>query len=238
MPRFKVEGFGNEVKEAEAGSFAPYDGPIPPKNTLLRVKVKQLKMKVNKNNNFMLNCVVEVDMPEGHPSAKYNGCPAWWNGNLTKESAGYVNAFLKSIAGSEIKGKKLINEFWDKGVNLIGGNKPTKENPLGIAAIGSMKIDADNPPTGYILSKTKKNFQDKSITEMDVAEWVLPKSATEGEKVDDDGEVVDEVEEEDGVEVEQEDSDVTDEDDENDTDEDDENDTDEDDGQYSDEPPF
>lgn len=225
MPRFKVEGFGDEVKEAEAGSYEVYDGPIPPKNTLVRVKVKQLKLKINKNNNPMLNCVVEVHMPDGHALAKYNKCPAWWNGNLTKESAGYVNAFLRSIAGSEAKGKKLIADFWDKGMNLIGGSKPTKDSPLGIAALGSMKIDENNPPIGYILTKVKNKYGGQpGEKEMDIASWVLPKSAIEGDKVDDDGEVVDEIEEEDGVEVEQEeDGDVV---------------EDEDDGQYSDEPPF
>lgn len=230
MPRFKVEGFGDEVKEAEAGGFSVYDGELPPKNSLVRVRVKQLKLKINKNNAPMLNCVVEVDMPEGHKLAKYNGCPAWWNGNLTKESAGYVNAFLRSIAGSEIKGKKLIADFWDKGMNLIGGTKPTKDSPLAIAALGSMKIDENNPPRGYILTKTKNKFGGSAgEKEMDIASWVLPKSAVEGDKVDDDGEVVEEIEEEDGVEVEQEeDGDLDPEDDAGD----------EDDGQYSDEPPF
>lgn len=230
MPRFKLEGFGNEVKEAEAGTFAPYDGPIPPSKTLLRVKVKQLRLKVNKNNDFMLNCVVEVDMPAGHDSAKYNGCPAWWNGNLTKESAGYVNAFLRSIAGSEPKAKRLINDFWDKGMGLIGGDKPTKDKPLLIKALGSMPIDPEKPPTGYILSKTKSKYKGApGEKEMDVAEWVLPKSATEGTPVGDGGEEVEEViEEEDGVEVEQEeDGDLDPEDDEP-----------LDQTEYSDEPPF
>jgi hypothetical protein len=186
-----------------------------------------LKLKINKSNNPMLNCVVEIDMPEGHALAKFNGCPAWWNGNLTKESAGYVNAFLRSIAGSEAKGKKLISEFWDKGMNLIGGTKPTKDSPLAIGALGGMKIDENNPPRGYILTKTRNKFGGTAgEKEMDIASWVLPKSAIEGEKVDDSGEVVDEIEEEDGVEVEQEDGDV------------DEEAVDEDDGEYSDEPPF
>lgn len=225
MPRFKVEGFGQEAKEAEAGSYAPYDGPIPPKNTMLRVKVKQLRLKINKNNDPMLNCVVEVDMPEGHKDAKYNGCPAWWNGNIAKGSEGYINAFLRSLAGSDPKGKKLINDFWDKGMNLIGDGKPSKDKAVPIGALGSMKIDADKPPTGYILSKVKSKYKgEPGEKEMDIAEWVLPKSAVEGDKVDDDGEVVDEIEEEDGVEVEQEeDGDVDSEDDS---------------GEYSDEPPF
>lgn len=223
MPRFKVEGFGSEVKEAEAGSFSVYEGDLPPKNSLVRVKVKQLKLKLNKNEQPMLNCVVEIDMPEGHKLAKYNGCPAWWNGNITKEGAGYINAFLRSLAGSEAKGKKLISDFWDKGINLVGEGKPSKAG-VPIAALGSMKVDPDNPPRGYILTKTKNKFGGApGEKEMDIASWVLPKSAIDGDKVDDDGEVVEEIEEEDGVEVEQEeDGDVVDEDD----------------GQYSEEPPF
>lgn len=226
MPRFSLSGFGSEVKEAEAGSFEPYDGPLPPKNTLARVKVKQLKLKLNKNEQPMLNCVVEIDMPEGHKDAKYNGCPAWWNGNITKESAGFVNAFLRSIAGSEEKAKKVINDFWDRGLNLVGDSKPNKAG-VPIGALGSLKIDPDKTLHGYILTKTKKNFQDKSVTEMDVASWVLPKSAIEGPVTDDDGEEIDEVEEEDGDEG----SSGGPRDDQADED-------DEDDGQYSDEPPF
>lgn len=230
MPRFKVEGFGDEVKEAEAGSYAPYDGPLPPKNTMLRVKVKQLRLKVNKNNDYMLNCVVEVDMPKGHDSAKYNGCPAWWNGNITKESAGYVNAFLRSIAGSDVKGKKLINDFWDKGMNLVGDGKPSKDKAIPIGALGSMKVDNDNPPVGYILSKLKSKYKGAAgEKEMDIAEWVLPKSATQGPAVDADGdEIEEEIEEEDG-------DDFPDGDDNHDADEDDEP---ADSSEYSDEPPF
>lgn len=225
MPRFKVEGFGDEVLEAEAGSFAPYDGPLPPKNTLLRVKVKQLKLKLNKNDTPMLNCVVEVDMPKGHNDAKYNGCPAWWNGNITRESAGYINAFLRSLAGSDAKGKQLIAEFWKKGMNLLGDSKPNKAG-VPIIAIGSMKVDPEKPPTGYILSKLKTDFHDKTKKVMDVAEWVLPKSAVEGPAVDADGDEIEEVEEEDGVEVEQED------------DAEEAEEAPEADGQYDDEPPF
>ncbi len=131
-------------------------------------------------------------------------------------------------SANQAKGKRLINDFWDKGMNLSGTGKPTKESPCDVKAIGQMVVDPEKPLTGYILSKTKNKFGGSpGEKEMDIARWVLPKSAIEGPAVDADGDEIEEVEEEDGVEVEQEeDGDV------------DEEAVDEDDSEIDDEPPF
>lgn len=253
MPKFVLPGFGQEEVEAQGGSFTVYEGPLPPKNKRVRVKVKNVKIKINSAGNPMLKAIAEIAAPKGHPMAEYNGAVAFWNGNLTKQGAGYVNEFLQSIAGSATVGKKLSEAVWlgkHGGINLGGDGKPKKDADTVVNAIGTIKFSPDKDRFAEIVTAHSKVNKGDRKGEIDLAvgSWVLPKPV---DKTPDDQPVEDEdgIDEEDGVEVEQEeDGDLSEEDDagddEDDSDEsdesDDSDDSDEDDGDgaIAKEPPF
>lgn len=245
MPQFKLAGFGQEEVNAEGGQFRPYDGPLPPRNKRVRVKVKQFKIKINNSGNPMFTCLAEIAVPKGHPMFEYNGAAAWWNGNLTKQGAGYVNEFLQAVAGSATLGKKLAQAVWQGmhgGMRLIGAKEPTKDGVL-VGALGTVTFKADKDTYAEIITaheKVKKGDL-KGETVLRVGSWVLPKAVekTPDEEDEDETSDYDEVAEEDGVEVEEdEDSEEAEEDEESDAD-DDAEDEDEDGSEgFSKEPPF
>ena len=242
MPKFVLSGFGQEEVEATGGSFTVYEGPLPPKNKRVRVKVKNVKLKINSAGDPMLKAIAEIDAPKGHPMHQYNGAVAFWNGNLTKKGAGYVNEFLQAIAGSVTLGKKLSEAVWKGqhgGINLGGDGKPKKDSDLPVNAIGTIKFDKDRHAE-IMTAHSKVNKGDrKGEIDLAVGQWVLPKPVDENpsnEPVDEDEEGIDE---EDGVEVEQEEDDSDeDESDESDEDETDDSDEDDGDGAIAKEPPF
>ena len=94
MPKAAWGGdFGKDAETAEGGDFAPYDGPTPKKGVYI-TRMKMFRLKLNKNDDHMLNGLFVVDEPKSSPKSKYNGYPMWWNGNITEQGAGYINAFL------------------------------------------------------------------------------------------------------------------------------------------------
>lgn len=231
MPKFVLPGFGQEEVEAEGGKFSVYEGPLPPKNKRTRVKVKGLKIKINSAGNPMLKAIAEIDAPKGHPMHQYNGAVMFWNGNLTKQGAGYVNEFLQAIAGSATLGKKLAEAVWlgkHGGLNLAGDGKPKKDSDLAINAIGTIKFDPNKDRHAEVITAHSRVGKGERKGELDLAvgSWVLPKkvdTTPADEPVDEEDEDDSGVEEEDGVEVEQEeDGDLSDEDDAGDDDSEDE----------------
>lgn len=248
MPQFKLPGFGQEQVEAQGGEFKPYDGPLPPKNKRVRVKIKQFKIKINKSGNPMFTCLAEIAAPKSHPMAQYNGAAAWWNGNLTQQGAGYVNDFLQAIAGSATLGKKLSEAVWvgkHGGMRLVGAKEPTKDGVL-MAAIGTVAFKADKDTFAEIITAHEKVKQgaNKGEIVLRVGAWVLPKAVERTPDEEDEDEAddyADDVDQEDGVEVEEDEDSEDVEEDEDDADEDDESDADEDeDGSegFTKEPPF
>lgn len=188
-----MPGFGDEVLEASGGEFAPYDGPLPPKGTKLAGVIKQFKLKINRNNDPMLNMVVEVSGNTGE-KAKYNGLGMWTNINVTEKSAGFVNDFLTTLAAWHKKDpKKLIRSFWQAGPNVADAKPGVGGTP--IIAIGDLKINHDGMPA--LVTTRLGTEQDKKTPKAEVGYWLMPPKDN-----DDSEDEVGEVEEEDGVEVE------------------------------------
>lgn len=242
MPQFKLPGFGQEEVNAEGGSFKVYEGPLPPKNKRTRVRIKNLKIKINSSNNPMFTCIAEVDNKPGHPYAQYNGAVMFWNGNLTKQGAGYVNEFLQAVAGNATLGKKLAEAVWvakHGGMNLAE-KAPTKDGVI-VNAIGTMKFGADKERYAEVITAHSKVGKGPRKGEIDLAvgSWVLPKAVErtpDEEDEDEANDYADEDDQEDGVEVDEDEDEDEDEDD-ADEDESDEEDEDSPEG-YSKEPPF
>lgn len=245
MPQFKLPGFGQAQVDAKGGEFQVYDGPLPPRNKRVRVKVKQFKIKINKAGNPMFVCIAEIAAPKNHPMAQYNGAAAWWNGNLTEQGSGYVNDFLQAIAGSATLGKKLSEAVWlgkHGGMKLVGEKAPTKEGVL-MGAIGTVTFKNDKDTYAEIVTAHEKVKQGdlKGETVLRVGSWVLPKKVDEtpADEVDDEDD--EDTDEDEGVEVDEDDGDEEESEDEESDEDDDESDDDEDeDGSegYSKEPPF
>ncbi len=169
MPNVTFPGINaNKAKNAKKDQVS-YTGPKPPKG-VYRIIIKRLGLKVNKNDDMMLNCVCEINEPEGSPKAKYNGYGFWWNGNVTDEGAGYVNQFLLAASGGK---KAVVDAFWDGKVKT--SEKPAKGKVAFIMAIGPLKINGSLD--AVVNTRMSKPYQGE--TKLEVADWLLP---SEGEK--------------------------------------------------------
>jgi hypothetical protein len=100
IPKLKVEDDEldiDELEEAEysedGGDFEPYDGPLPPKGTILVGLVKKVWWTYTKNDDPMLKILFVADDNVGD-KAKYNGCPIWENAALTAGSKFRWKPFL------------------------------------------------------------------------------------------------------------------------------------------------
>lgn len=207
MPKFSFAGFGSDVLEAEAGTFTAYDGEIPPNGTILKGKIKRLVLKLNKNNDPMLNCVFEATGNAGGKNAKYDGISAWWNGNVTAQGAGYINQFLAALGAAKgFSRDEMVRWFWKNGLRLED-TKPTKEGTV-VLAIGKLKIDPDGMP--IIISSKKGTY--KGEASMDVGSWLIPRDTKPA--TDEDAEGDEAEDDEDGLEEAFEDDDSTEDDEE------------------------
>lgn len=198
MPLIKLQA-GAKAAEAKAARVG-YTGPRPPKG-VYRVMVKRLSMTINKNGDFMLNAVCEIDEPKGTPKSKFNGYGVWWNGNCTEEGAGYINQFLDSITGgkSEVK-----TAFWGGKIKCF--DTPKKGHKAIVQAIGPFRVNQDGMKA---VINTRLNKPHNGSQELGVADWLLPSQVTQQQAEEADGEIeTDEVDIDaedggDGVEVEQ-----------------------------------
>ena len=174
MPVFKIAGFGDDVIDAKGGDFQPYDGPIPPKGTILEGVIRQLQLAKNRNDELMLKCLFEAKGNDGDKE-KYNGLPVWWNGNITEQGKGFVNDFLVHLAlfnGFDPKMMKI--SFWKKGPAVDSDKLPSP-----IKAIGTFAIDVNGMASK--ISTRVGNYKGEEKAE--VLNWIIPKQrSSEAEK--------------------------------------------------------
>lgn len=227
MPVVKF-GVGSKAVDAEPEGFQPYDGPMPPKG-IYNVIVKRLRLKKNRNDDWMLNGIAEISEPGDNKKSKYNGYTTWVNQNITEQGSGYVNAMLDGLSGGN---RAVRKAFWLKGAKTDND----KKTPY-ILAIGPMKVDQNGMPARVSLIDGKdQNGNHK----MDVGSWLPLKKKKSRDEDDEDEDFEedlpdDEDEDEDDLDLEDEEDD--DEDDEEDEDDEDEEDEDEEDEDEEPEPP-
>lgn len=109
-----------------------YDGEMPPKG-LYRLRLKMLRLKDNANGDKMLNGLVIVNEPSGSSKVQYNGYDTWFNLNITKQGARWVNNFLSALV-PEDKVAALRKAFWGQKVMI------DKNDPPNILSIGGVKM--------------------------------------------------------------------------------------------------
>jgi hypothetical protein len=182
MPVFKISGFGDDVVEARGGEFQPYDGPIPPKGTILVGLIKQFQLTRNKGGDLMLKCLFEAKGNEAD-KAKYDGLPVWWNGNVTEQGKGFVNDFLAMLAARNgADPKTVIRAFWQKGPAIEDAQGKL---PSPIKGLGTFRIN----PNGMKGKISTKVGEYKGDEKAEVGFWIMPKPGEEmGPVVDDSGE--------------------------------------------------
>lgn len=182
MPNIKL-AVGAKAADAKAKKIG-YTGPRPPKG-VYRVKVKRITCTVNKNGDYMLNCVAEINEPKGSSKAKFNGYGIWWNGNLTEDGAGYINQFIDSITGGK---REVRTALWNGKLRTF--DAPKKGHKAQVMAIGPFKINQEGI-AAVVNTRLGKPYNGEQ--NLQVADWLLPSQvsneqaeAAEGSDEDDD----------------------------------------------------
>lgn len=168
MPNIKLKA-GAKAADAKAAKVG-YTGPRPPKG-VYRVNVKRLTCTVNKNDDFMLNCVAEIAEPKGSPKSKFNGYGIWWNGNLTEDGAGYINQFLDSVTSGK---KEVRTALWEGKMRTF--DAPKKGHKAQVMAIGPWKVPQEGAKA-IVNTRLGKPYNGEQ--NLQVADWLLPSQASD-----------------------------------------------------------
>lgn len=123
---------GNSVWDDELEDYPVYDGDLPPKG-VYRFLLRRLQLSTNKNNDPMLKGLMVIDEPAGSKKAQFNGKDVWFNLNVTRQGAPWVNNFLGAVV-PENKVAAIRKAFWDQKVMVDKSEPPT------ILSIGAVKI--------------------------------------------------------------------------------------------------
>jgi hypothetical protein len=102
MGKVKWNTKASEIDEAEdsGAQFEPYDGPIPPKNAVLRLALKWARVTAFNSGNGGLTMLFEVAEPKSSPKAKYNGCPIF-NRLVDVDTQTFkIKQFMSAIGGT------------------------------------------------------------------------------------------------------------------------------------------
>lgn len=169
---------GMDEPEALKG-FAPYDGPALPFSGIFPMKLKMLRMKVNRNGDDMLNGLLEVYAPnKKDPKFKWHGAPVWFNLNQTEVGAPFTKAFLDGMGVKWIAflGKTLLDD---------------NEDPPTVTRLGTLKLDGNQTVKVALKgSKVTATYPEKKA---EVGAWLK----WDGKDADIDSEDVDDEDDED-----------------------------------------
>lgn len=116
MAKLKWDNFDDEALDGvdwdpeTDGGFTPYDGPIPPANTILKGAVKKAWSTNSKAGNPMIKLLWEAS-GNSDEKEKYNGLPVWHNVVFMKEYPGLWKPFLAAfgLTASDIKNKTIVD---------------------------------------------------------------------------------------------------------------------------------
>jgi hypothetical protein len=152
---FKIS---SSAADAEPGGGQFYDGECPPAG-VYTVSLKALRLKTNKNDDDMLNLLLEVT--EKGKKAEFNGYGIWDNLNITDDQAGFVNQFLDS-AGIPRK------SFWPPNGPMLDN-----ANPPNVTKIGTKR------PEGLEFRVSTKRGEWKGEDRLEVNRYLPMKESDE-----------------------------------------------------------
>lgn len=110
----KVVGWGSDAVDADAideaeneerEGFEPYEGPMPPKGSILRCEVKQVVRKTFESGSKGVRLLLVVNDPA---KPQYNGLTYWENIVNTKANAWKIRQWMDAI------GSKAPGDDWNK----------------------------------------------------------------------------------------------------------------------------
>jgi len=199
---------GADAADVDPNTEGFYDGPTPPKG-VYRFALKFLNMKENSNGDPMLTGVLEIAERPKSEKGKFNGYGMWFNLNVTKQGAPYVNNFL-DVFGFNRKA------FWGTGGVTVDEN----DDPPTVTKIGSKTVNPEKM-TCKVRTKFKTYQGEKELAVAGAGFMPLSASGDEDEddawddddESDDTEEVVDDADEDSDEEDEEEESDDDEEDD-------------------------
>src|SRR5882757_227233 len=163
MPKATWGNIEGNPFEDDLEDYDVYDGEMPPKG-VYRCTLKFLRLKENSNGDPMLNGLLVINEPKGSKKSQYNGYDFWFNQNVTKQGAPYLNNFLSALV-SEDKVPALRKAFWGQKVML------DKNEPPNVVSIGTLKL-LDKTPLVAVNTKLKTYNGDVSL---DVSKFMRPK---------------------------------------------------------------
>jgi hypothetical protein len=135
-----------------------------------RFKVRGLKVKLNKNQDGMLTGVAEIDEPKDSKKTQYNRHTTFFQMNITRQGAPWLNQFLYAFA----RGKKsVVKSFWADGPLL-----ESDKLPAAIKAIGPMKVKQD----GFWLYGVLGHRTYKGEPQTEVTSWITKEEVVESEE--------------------------------------------------------
>lgn len=162
----KLKSYDNIDTSQDAASGQYYMGELPPAGPY-RAKVKFIKVKVNKNQDDMLNVLAEIAEPKGSAKAKYNGYGIWNNINITDQGVPYVKQFLDALGA-------------DSEAFFSGKGTQSTETPPQIMTIGKFKLTGENP----IMVATKRTEYNGN-ERLEVTKWAPVDADDDDDDVDD-----------------------------------------------------
>lgn len=140
----------NEAEEREYTDFEPYDGPMPPRGTILACKVKRITAEQFKSGNYGVNVLCEVDESGG--KAKYNGLAYWKSITDTEETAWLIKMFLKAV-GSKNPGKdwhSMAYEEDDQGRKVVVKFGSLRVEGMRVGVVHKMGRDNEGEPRAEV----------------------------------------------------------------------------------------
>jgi len=176
MPKATWGNIEGNPFEDDLEDYDVYDGEQPPKG-VYRCTLKFLRLKENSNGDPMLNGLLVINEPKGSKKSQFNGYDFWFNQNVTKQGAPYVNNFLAALV-PEDKVAALRKAFWGQKVML------DKNEPPNVVSIGTLKL-LDKTP---LVSVNTKNKLYNGETSLDVSKFMRPKDDEVGDAPADDEE--------------------------------------------------
>lgn len=170
-----------ELDEAEynESDFEPYDGPIPPKNTILIAYVKSQWWTFDRNDKRMIKTLVIVDGNEGE-KAKYNGMPIFDNTSIIP-GAKFRWAPMMRVLGfttKDLKTKLYVAEE----------DHPTLGAP--VEKIGTF-VPGEDSDVAWIRVVTGRHTNDGELLP-DIAKWLEYEEPQEPEEPEDEADEPDE----------------------------------------------
>lgn len=175
MPKATWGDIEGNPFEDDLEDYDVYEGDLPPKG-VYRCTLKFLRLKENSNGDPMLNGLLVINEPKGSKKAQYNGYDFWFNQNVTKQGAPYLNNFLSALV-PEDKVAALRKAFWGQKVML------DKNEPPNVVSIGTLKL-LDKTPLLMVNTKKKQYNGEDSL---DVSKFMRVKDDDAADDADEAG---------------------------------------------------